>query len=130
MRLRGRRDHRRGTDVVDGPLLCVDGVSVRFSDNEVPSSVDLRVSAGEFVTLLGPSGCGKSTLLNVTAGTVRPHTGAVRFAGHMVTSINRGVGYVTQEDTMLPWLSLAANVGLPLRMRGVERSVIRAKVDR
>jgi NitT/TauT family transport system ATP-binding protein len=111
-----------------GSLLCVEDVTVRFGGaRDVLSRMSLTVRAGEFVTLLGPSGCGKSTLLNLTAGTLRPRQGTVTFDGQPVTSVNRNVGYVTQEDTMLPWLTLAANVGLPLRMRRVPRTEARER---
>jgi len=111
------------------PLLQIEDVAVRFSgDSDVLARTSLTVAAGEFVTLLGPSGCGKSTLLNLTAGILRPRQGSISFAGKPVTSVNRNVGYVTQEDTMLPWLTLAANVGLPLRMRRVPRAVVRDRV--
>ena len=105
-------------------------MAVRFTGpRDVLARTSLTVNAGEFVTLLGPSGCGKSTLLNLTAGTLRPRQGAIEFDGLPVTAVNRAVGYVTQEDTMLPWLSLAANVGLPLRMRRVSRSEIAIRVS-
>jgi NitT/TauT family transport system ATP-binding protein len=105
------------------PLLRLDGVAVRFTGSrDVLARTSLAVRPGEFVTLLGPSGCGKSTLLNLTAGTLRPREGSIHFDGKPVVAVNQGVGYVTQEDTMLPWLSLAANVGLPLRMRHVRRA--------
>lgn len=111
------------------PLLRLDKVAVRFgTGRDVLADVSVAVGAGEFVTLLGPSGCGKSTLLNLTAGTLRAREGAVTFDGKSVTTINRDVGYVTQEDTMLPWLTLAANVGLPLRMRRVKRDEIHERV--
>jgi len=113
----------------DVPLLRFDNVAVRFNGpRDVLAQTSLTVRAGEFVTLLGPSGCGKSTLLNLTAGTLRPRQGTIYFDGKPVTSINREVGYVTQEDTMLPWLTLAANVGLPLRMRRVTRPVVKDRV--
>ena len=113
------------------PLLRLMDVAVRFGgQRDVLAQVSLTVHTGEFVTLLGPSGCGKSTLLNLTAGTLRPRKGDVIFDGEPVVSINRGVGYVTQEDTMLPWLSLAANVGLPLRMRRVPKPDIAASVNK
>lgn len=99
-----------------------------FGAVEVLKDVSLDIADGEFLTLLGPSGCGKSTLLNLTAGTLRPREGQIIFDGHPVTTINRDVGYVTQEDTMLPWLTLAANVGLPLKMRRVKRDEIRDRV--
>jgi NitT/TauT family transport system ATP-binding protein len=109
--------------MASGPsLLCLEDVAVRFrGGGDVLSGVSLEVRSGEFVTLLGPSGCGKSTLLNLTAGTLRPRKGSVTFGGQPVASVNRSVGYVTQEDTLLPWLSLAANVGLPRLARAVER---------
>jgi NitT/TauT family transport system ATP-binding protein len=117
------------TNSSDLPLLQLSDVAVHFNGpGDVLAQTSLTVRAGEFVTLLGPSGCGKSTLLNLTAGTLRPRQGKVQFEGRTVTSVNRNVGYVTQEDTMLPWLSLAANVGLPLRMRGVRRSETAARV--
>ena len=76
----------------------MENVAVRFGGTrDVLARTSLTVHAGEFVTLLGPSGCGKSTLLNVTAGTVRPRQGTVHFDGKPVTTINRNVGYVTQE---------------------------------
>jgi NitT/TauT family transport system ATP-binding protein len=112
----------------DEPLLRVEDVAVRFGGTrDVLARTSLTVRAGEFVTLLGPSGCGKSTLLNLTAGTLRPREGTVTFARQPVVSVNRNVGYVTQEDTMLPWLTLLANVGLPLRMRRVPRPVVRER---
>jgi NitT/TauT family transport system ATP-binding protein len=104
-------------------LLCLANVTVGFGGTrDVLAHLSLSVRAGEFVTLLGPSGCGKSTLLNLTAGILRPRQGIVTFDGQPVTSVNRNVGYVTQEDTMLPWLTLAANVALPLRLRRVPRA--------
>jgi NitT/TauT family transport system ATP-binding protein len=112
------------------PLLRVDDVAVRYrGTRDVLARTSLTVAAGEFVTLLGPSGCGKSTLLNLTAGTLRPRQGTVAFDGRPVSGVNRRVGYVTQDDTMLPWLSLAANVGLPLKMRRVPKQVVRERVE-
>lgn len=117
-------------DVGGTDLLRVEQVAVSFTgDTDVLSDTSLRVDTGEFVTLLGPSGCGKSTLLNMTAGTLKPTRGEIFFGGQKITSVNRQVGYVTQEDTMLPWLSLAANIGLPLKMRKVAKSEIKDRVD-
>lgn len=125
-----RRDANSIEAPVDRPLLSVENVAVQFGGTrDVLAQTSLTVQAGEFVTLLGPSGCGKSTLLNVTAGTVRPRQGAVYFDGKPVTTINRNVGYVTQDDTMLPWLTLAANVGLPLRMRRAPMAMIKQRVS-
>jgi NitT/TauT family transport system ATP-binding protein len=107
-------------------LLHIEGACVRFNEKkEILSDVNLQVNEGEFITLLGASGCGKSTLLNLAAGTLRQHKGQISFNGQPVNTINRNVGYVTQEDTMLPWLTLATNVGLPLKMRNVQKEEVK-----
>lgn len=87
------------------------GMAVGFGDRpDVLADVDLKVHAGEFVALLGPSGCGKSTILNLAAGLLRPRRGEVLFDGRPITGVNTSVGYMTQDDTLLPWRTVAANV--------------------
>lgn len=78
---------------------------------------DLNIAPGEFVALLGPSGCGKSTLLNLAAGLLTPLAGEMVFDGAPLEGLNRGVGYMTQGDTLLPWMSVARNITLPLELR-------------
>ena len=99
-------------------LLELRGVHFGFSDEEpLLAGFDMHVSRGEFVALLGPSGCGKSTLLNLTAGLLQPLAGEVIFQGRSLEGINRNVGYMTQGDTLLPWLTVDRNVLLPLELR-------------
>jgi NitT/TauT family transport system ATP-binding protein len=85
--------------------------------------VTLEVLRGELVTLLGPSGCGKSTLLSMLAGLAAPTAGRVVFQGHTITAPNTAVGYVSQDDHLLPWRTLLENVQLPLEFRGVPSRV-------
>lgn len=82
--------------------------------------VDLEVRSGEFVCLLGASGCGKSTLLNLVAGLDRPTAGTIE-----LNSSRPAV--VFQEAALMPWLTAAGNVELPLRMAGVPKAQRRAK---
>ncbi|HVV09345.1 ABC transporter ATP-binding protein [Amycolatopsis sp.] len=77
--------------------------------------VDLDVAPGEFVCLLGASGCGKTTLLNLVAGLDRPSAGEIE-----LRSSRPAVMF--QEAALMPWLTAAANVELPLRLAGVSRS--------
>lgn len=81
--------------------------------------IDLEIEEGELVAFVGPSGCGKSTLMNMIAGIIDPTGGTILHEGRTVHGINRQVGYLTQVDSVLPWRTVEANVGLPLEYRGV-----------
>lgn len=83
--------------------------------------VSFEVGAGEFIGLVGPSGCGKSTCLNLLAGLTSPSSGTVEHQGRAVRNVNTEVGYITQDDNLLPWRSLLGNVELALEFQGVPR---------
>jgi NitT/TauT family transport system ATP-binding protein len=84
-------------------------------------NVSLEVRRGAFVSLVGPSGSGKTTLLNLAAGLLRADAGRLEYGGANLTGPNTQVGYLTQDDALLPWRSVLANVALPLEVRGVGR---------
>jgi NitT/TauT family transport system ATP-binding protein len=104
------------------PLIEFTGVAKHFfvggELRPAVEGVDLEVRPGEIVTLVGPSGCGKSTLLNMAAGMFTPTRGSVRYKGGEVTGLNHSVGYMTQQDHLLPWRSVLDNIALPLELRG------------
>lgn len=81
-----------------------------FGSQHVLRGVDLTVSSGEFVSLIGHSGCGKSTLLNVVGGLVRPDAGQALLDGEQVTGPGPDRAMVFQSYSLLPRLSLEANV--------------------
>jgi NitT/TauT family transport system ATP-binding protein len=114
------------------PLIRFRGVGKSFGNGasavEAVRGVDLDVAAGDFVTLVGPSGCGKSTLLNMTAGLFHPTVGTVDYAGAPVDAINLRTGYMTQNDHLLPWRTVAANIQVPLEIRRTPRAEMREKV--
>jgi NitT/TauT family transport system ATP-binding protein len=83
--------------------------------------VSLKINAGEFVSIVGPSGCGKSTLLSLMAGLNSPSKGEVAVDGQRVSGIRQDVGYVLQQDSLLPWRTVLDQVGLALRYRGVDK---------
>ena len=99
------------------------GVRKRFWKSGEPvealGDVTLSITPGEFIAIVGPSGCGKSTLLNMTAGLMKPSAGDVFYGGNRVSAVNTRVGYLTQKDTLFPWLNVEANVRMPLEVRGV-----------
>src|SRR5277367_3692160 len=119
----------------DSPAaLAMRGVRKTFEAENAPvralRGVDLVVSSGEFVALLGPSGCGKSTLLNLAAGLIMPLAGEIDFAGKPLLGLNRNVGYMTQGDTLLPWMSVAKNILLPLELRSDPKAERDKKLER
>ena len=81
---------------------------------------DLHVEAGRFASIIGPSGCGKSTLLRLIAGIMAPSSGTVRIGGKSPDAVRkeRGLGFVFQNATLLPWRTVLQNIQLPLDIAG------------
>jgi len=84
--------------------------------------INLAAQRGEFVSLIGPSGCGKSTLLRLIAGLTPVSTGALTIDGLTPDDAAADLAFVFQEPTLLPWLTVAKNVELAPRLRGVSAS--------
>lgn len=114
------------------PLVVVDDVHMVFesddSRTEALAGVDLRISAGEFLAIVGPSGCGKSTLLGLIAGLRKAAAGRISYAGLPLRGVNTRVGYVTQQDNLLPWRTVERNIALALEVRGVPADERRRQV--
>jgi putative ABC transport system ATP-binding protein len=99
--------------------------------------VSLEIAAGEFVALLGASGSGKSTLLNLMAGLDRPTSGAIYAHGKSLAEMDseqlakyrsQTIGMVFQAFNLLPRMTMAENVELPLRLAEVDRNERAARV--
>ncbi|ALV37915.1 ABC transporter ATP-binding protein [Streptomyces sp. CdTB01] len=96
----------------------------------VLSDVDLDIAPGEILTVVGPSGCGKSTLLRTLAGLLPPLAGQIDQDGQPLAGPSAERALVFQEDALLPWRTLRANVELPLAVRRVARSQRRHQAER
>ncbi|MDQ1641716.1 MAG: sulfonate transport system ATP-binding protein [Actinomycetota bacterium] len=105
----------------------LDGVTKRFTTPNgsvytALSDLDLQVAPGEFCAIVGPTGCGKSTTLTLVSGLERPSVGTVTVHGEPVSGITPGVGFVFQNDAVLPWKSVLDNVALGPRFRGTSKT--------
>jgi len=98
----------------------------------VLDGIDLKIAAGEFVAIVGFSGAGKSTLISLLAGLERPTAGRVLFEGKEVLGPSPERGVVFQSYSLMPWLSVRANVALAVNAvrRGCSRAERAAIVER
>src|SRR5690606_24975549 len=101
------------------PLLDISGVSIEFKTDNGPfkalDNVNLKISEGEYVSLIGHSGCGKSTVLNIVAGLLQATTGGVVLEGKEVNEPGPERAAVFQHHSLLPWLTAYQNVELAVK---------------
>ena len=112
---------------VSGGDIVLSGVTKRFvtptgAAMTAIRDVNMTIGAGKFCAIVGPTGCGKSTTLTLTAGLDRPSAGSVHVGGREVNGITPGVGFVFQNDALLPWKPVIANVMLGPQLRGVSKN--------
>src|ERR1044071_6552600 len=124
------------------PMLEIKGLGKRFparAGREPPpwiiQDMSFSVGAGELLTIVGPAGAGKSTLLNIVAQIETASAGEIAFDGERIASaeqkalhpgLNRRIGYVTQDDNLLPWRTTIDNVLFPLEVQGALDAAARA----
>jgi ABC-type sugar transport system ATPase subunit len=117
--------------VTGEPAIELVGVSKRYGDRLVIDAVDLTIEEGEFLVLLGPSGCGKSTLLKIVSGLEDATGGEVYIGGKLVNYTApklRDVAMVFQNYALYPHMTVAQNVGFPLKMRGHDKADVVRRV--
>lgn len=117
-----RSDERAG----ERPLISISHIERDFvtDDGDVVqalSDVNLDIARGELISIIGPSGCGKTTLLRLVSGLDQPQRGAVTFKGRPVDGPNPERGYVFQQGSLFPWLTVRENVAFGLKAQGVYR---------
>ncbi len=117
-----REDPAKTQDGGKGPLLSMEGVSLRFGEKTVLDGIDLAVQPQERLVVMGQSGGGKSTLLRLVLGILQPSTGTVRFQGQEVNKLGRRalnamrarVGMVYQYSALISSLNVRDNLALPM----------------
>ena len=118
-------------DVKMNEILELKGIKKAFGGVPVLNGIDLSVKPGEFITLLGSSGCGKTTTLRIISGLETPDSGTVLLEGADVTGTEpdkRGVHTVFQNYALFPHMTVEANIGYSLKIRGVKKTEIKSRV--
>ena len=108
-------------------------VSKHFGGTSVVDDLSLEIRDGEFVVLLGPSGCGKTTTLRMLAGLENATSGDIFIDGERVNDVptqHRDVAMVFQSYALYPHMTIAENIGYPLRVRKIEKSERATRVNR
>ncbi|MFT4961292.1 MAG: putative spermidine/putrescine transport system ATP-binding protein [Paracoccaceae bacterium] len=122
------------TDTIKDALpISIRNVTKTYGSVFALDDVSLEVKSGEFLTLLGPSGSGKTTLLMVLAGFTRPDQGSLKFGDREVIRTAphlRNVGMTFQSYALFPHMTVAGNIGYPLRLRNVPKAELADRVER
>lgn len=114
------------------PIIRFEQVTKQYDDDPlVLNDVSFDIERGKFYTLLGPSGCGKTTILRLIAGFVEPSQGKIYFNGQVINHVppnKRQVNTVFQDYALFPHLNVFENVAFGLRIKKMNKTVIRDKV--
>jgi NitT/TauT family transport system ATP-binding protein len=99
-----------------------------YGDLLVLEDIKMTVREGEIVAVIGPSGCGKSTLLSIVGGILKASEGGAFLEGQPPADCLNPLTFIFQDFALLPWRSVAKNVGLPLEHHGLKAEEMRARV--
>lgn len=110
-------------------MLAFDGVSFSYpSGSTILDRLSLTIRPGEFISIIGVSGSGKSTIFRLVTGLDEPSTGSITLAGDQDGKRLGKVGYMPQQDFLLPWRTIVENASLPLEIIGMDKRSAREKV--
>lgn len=113
-------------------MIKIENLVKQFGKVEVLKGINLEFPEKEFVTLVGPSGCGKTTLLRIIAGLDDPTSGEIYFKDRPISSLSpreRDIAMVFQSYALYPHLNVAGNLGYALKLRGLSKADIAARVS-
>jgi NitT/TauT family transport system ATP-binding protein len=100
------------------PIVDLKDVVKRYGQGPaILDGINLQARRGDFISLIGPSGCGKSTLLKLISGLSPISGGAITVDGMQPIDAREEMFFVFQEPTLMPWLTVADNVEVPMRLR-------------
>lgn len=111
------------------PKVQVKHLTKKFGDLLVLDDISFDVEAGEFLCIVGPTGCGKTTFLNSLTGLYDVTAGEMLLDGKAIDLQKNNVAYIFQEYSTMPWLNIEENVSYGLKIKGVEESIRKERVD-
>jgi putative ABC transport system ATP-binding protein len=139
---KGKKDPYRAAEPGPKPIVKLKGIAKTFWRGKEPVKVlnelDLEVPEGSFEALMGPSGSGKSTLLNLIAGLDRPTKGSIEIAGSDLAALSdsalakwrsQKIGFIFQSYNLMPVLTAAQNVELPLLLTSLGSGERKKRVE-
>lgn len=113
------------------PAMRVRSLSRTYRDGDrsvlAVQDTNLDIPEGKFVTLVGPSACGKSTLLNLFCGLDQPDSGSIETPSQGEGALLGRIGYMPQQDLLMPWRDVAGNAAVGLECLGVSRDEARRR---
>jgi NitT/TauT family transport system ATP-binding protein len=110
--------------------ISIRGLRKAFGGQPVYSGFDLDVRRGDILAVFGPNGCGKSTLINMAAGLLPKDGGEILFDGREVAEVRVGYVFQNYREALFPWRRAVDNIRYPLRLMGLTRAEIEARVER
>lgn len=104
--------------------------SDKTQSESILKNMSFHINDGEFISIIGPSGSGKSTIFRLITGLEQPNSGDILMNGEMTSDRLGSVGYMPQQDLLMPWRSIMDNAILPLEIKGIGKEEAQSRVSK
>ena len=104
--------------------------SDKMQSESILKNMSFQINDGEFISIIGPSGSGKSTIFRLITGLEQPNSGDILMNGEMTSDRLGSVGYMPQQDLLMPWRSIMDNAILPLEIKGIGKEEAQSRVSK
>jgi putative hydroxymethylpyrimidine transport system ATP-binding protein len=104
--------------------------SDKTQSESILKNMSFQINDGEFISIIGPSGSGKSTIFRLITGLEQPNSGDILINGEITSDRLGSVGYMPQQDLLMPWRSIMDNAILPLEIKGIGKEEAQSRVSK
>jgi putative hydroxymethylpyrimidine transport system ATP-binding protein len=120
---------------MSNPVLEFQRVNFQYESDKTQSesilkNMSFQINDGEFISIIGPSGSGKSTIFRLITGLEQPNSGDILMNGEITSDRLGSVGYMPQQDLLMPWRSIMDNATLPLEIKGIGKEEAQSRVSK